>query len=39
MTTDPNLTSLTKVRFADPRTIIANAIKAFLPPEQIYVAA
>ena len=39
MTTDPNLTSLTKVRFADPRTIIANAIKAFLPPEQIDVAA
>ncbi|WP_282758322.1 terminase gpA endonuclease subunit [Komagataeibacter saccharivorans] len=39
MTTDPNLTSLTKVRFADPRAIIANAIKAFLPPEQIDVAA
>ena len=39
MMTDPNLTSLAKVQFADPRTIIANAIKAFLPPEQIDVAA
>lgn len=39
MMTDPNLTSLAKVQFADPRNIIANAIKAFLPPEQIDVAA
>ncbi|CAM2756428.1 terminase [Komagataeibacter xylinus] len=38
MMTDPNLISLDKVRFVDPRTIISNAIAAFLPPEQIDVA-
>ncbi len=31
-------TPLSKVRFADPRAVISNAIKAFLPPEQIDVA-
>lgn len=36
--TDLSPTSLDKVRFVAPRTIISNAIKAFLPPEQIDVA-
>lgn len=36
--TDLSPTSLDKVRFVDPRTIISNSIRAFLPPAQIDVA-
>lgn len=39
MTTDPSPTSLAKVRFVSPHDIIAKALQAFLPPEQIDVAA